>query len=203
MQMTPDQQRTELGHPAASYWRFFVAGLINQGQMGALVPSQRFLIDKMIQPVPRGYRGQIVELGAGTGALTLRLATRRPKARILACEINPALARDLRAKVSAAGLEHRVEVALTPAERLLAERAQQGFKPPEFIISGIPLGTLNRHEAKALIELIHGALGKGGFYIQFQHSLLDQGKIRAVFSRLRTEPVLLNFPPAFVYYAQK
>ena len=40
--------KTTLG----SYWRFLLAGLFNQGQTGAVVPSQRFLIDRMIEPIP-------------------------------------------------------------------------------------------------------------------------------------------------------
>src|SRR5215468_8959001 len=80
----------------ASYWRFFSAALANQAQIGAVVPSQRFLIDRMIAPIPRNYPGQILELGPGTGALTLRLAARCPQARILACEINSTMARHLR-----------------------------------------------------------------------------------------------------------
>jgi len=50
---------------------------------------------------------------------------------------------------------------------------------------------------------IHQTLGEGGMFIQFQHSLLDRKKIRTRFPNLRTVPVLLNFPPAVVYYARR
>src|SRR5258708_38365395 len=72
----------------ANYWRFLLAGIIKQGQTGAVIPSQRFLIARMIEPAPAGYRGQILELGAGPGALTQRLPPRRPLPRIRACEIH-------------------------------------------------------------------------------------------------------------------
>ena len=165
------------------------------------MPSQRFLITKMLAPIPAGYRGRIFELGAGTGALTLRLAAKCPEARIVACEINPVLARDIKRTVSAAGLRDRVEVVSAPAERLLAEPGRA--EKPEFIISGIPLANLGRDRVLTLIDRVRGALRAGGLYIQFQHSLLDRKKIKARFSRLRTVPVFLNFPPAVVYYAQK
>jgi phospholipid N-methyltransferase len=54
-----------------------------------------------------------------------------------------------------------------------------------------------------LVGAISRALAPGGMYIQFQYSLIDRKKIKANFSRLTTVPVLLNFPPAVVYYAQK
>jgi phospholipid N-methyltransferase len=186
---------------AATYLRFFWAGLARHGQTGGIVPSQRFLIAKMIAPVPEGYRGQVVELGAGNGALTLRLARRCPEARILACEINPTLARDHKSNLAKAGLNGRVELFVGAAADLLSQIDQA--QKPDFIISGIPLGNLGREKALAVIDTIRRTLREGGMYIQFQHSLLDQKKIRSRFPHLRTVPVFLNFPPAVVYYAQR
>ena len=109
-----------------TYLNFLWAGLVKHGQTGGIVPSQRFLIARMIAPVPEAHRGQIIELGAGTGALTLRLAARCPGARILACEINPALARDSRDNVTRAGCNGRVEVVSASAEHLLSEMGRRG-----------------------------------------------------------------------------
>lgn len=185
------------------YLDFLRAGLLKHGQTGGLVPSQRFLIARMIAPVPAGYRGRIIELGAGTGALTLRLADRCPGARILACEINPTLARASQESLTMAGHSGRVEVVSTSAEHLLSQLGQHGMETSGFVISGIPLGNLGREKARTLVEAIHQTLAEGGMYIQFQHSLLDRKTLRTRFPRLRTVPVFLNFPPAFVYYAQK
>lgn len=192
-----------MSHLLASYWRFFSAALTNHTQIGAVVPSQRFLIDRMIAPVPCSYDGQVVELGAGTGALTMRLAARCPRARILACEINSALARHVRWTLASARLSGRVEVVLDAAEHLLAQLTRQGRKLPDFIISGIPLGNLRREAVLALVGAISRALAPGGMYIQFQYSLIDRKKIKQNFGRLNTVPVFLNFPPAVVYYARK
>jgi len=187
----------------ARYCRFFMAAIANQGQTGAVIPSQRFLIDRMIEPVPPDYRAQILELGAGTGALTERLAVRCPQARIVACEINAVLAKTTRNRLTALGLNHRVEVVSESAEQLLAQFARQPKNRPDFVLSGIPLGNLDRKSVLNLIGSIHHVLAPGGLYIQFQHSLIDRKKIRDLFSRLRTIPVMLNFPPAFVYFARK
>jgi phosphatidylethanolamine/phosphatidyl-N-methylethanolamine N-methyltransferase len=192
-----------MSSPFENYLRFALAGLANSVQTGGIVPSQRFLIEKMIEPVPADYRGQIIELGAGNGALTVRLAARCPGAQIIACELNPALACDTRRNVAAAGYSGQVEVVSDSAERLLSRRIARGSAKPDFIISGIPLANLDRPSTVALIDLIGRALATTGLYIQFQHSLMDRAKIRARFSRLRTVPVLLNFPPAVVYYAQR
>jgi phospholipid N-methyltransferase len=192
-----------MSNAAATYLHFFWAGLVKHGQTGGIVPSQRFLIAKMIAPVPETYRGQVIELGAGTGALTLRLAARCPEARILACEINPTLARNHRCNLAEAGLNGRVELLAGSAGNLLSELGKGGAEKPDFIISGIPLGNLGREKALALIDTIRQTLGEGGMYIQFQHSLLDRKKIRTRFPNVRTVPAFLNFPPAVVYYAQR
>jgi phosphatidylethanolamine/phosphatidyl-N-methylethanolamine N-methyltransferase len=200
----PDyNERIPMSKTLASYWRFLLAGLINGVQTGAVIPSQRVLISKMIAPVPVDYDGQIIELGAGTGALTLHLAARCPKARVLACEINPVLARDIEERLQSSGLEGRVQVISDSAEHLLASLRRQGAQCPDFVISGIPLGNLDRESVLALIQSIHRSLAARGMYIQFQHSIIDRKKIKENFSRLRTVPVFLNFPPAVIYYALK
>jgi len=184
----------------ATFLNFFWAGLVQHGQTGGIIPSQRFLIEKMIAPVPETYRGQVIELGSGTGALTLRLAARCPEARILACEINPTLARDQRCNLAEKGLDGRVELLTRSAENLLSELSQ---KQQPFFFSGIPLGNLGREKVSALIDSIRQTLGPAGLYIQFQHSLLDRRKIKTKFSNLRIVAVFLNFPPAVVYYARR
>jgi phosphatidylethanolamine/phosphatidyl-N-methylethanolamine N-methyltransferase len=192
-----------MANTLTTYLNFFWAGLWKHGQTGGIMPSQRFLIARMIAPVPKTYRGQIIELGAGTGALTLRLAARCPNARILACEINPTLARDNRNNLMAAGLNGRVEVRADSGEHLLREIGRGGRERPDYVISGIPLGNLGGDKARALLETIRESLGEGGMYIQFQHSLLDRKRVRATFPNMSTALVLLNFPPAVVYFAQK
>jgi phosphatidylethanolamine/phosphatidyl-N-methylethanolamine N-methyltransferase len=187
----------------ATYWNFLWAGLLNHVQTGSVCPSQRFLIAKMIAPVPKSYRGQILELGPGTGAVTTRLAERCPGARILACEINPLFARNCRQDFASKGLSERVKVVCGSAERLLGKMAQNIAEKPDFIISGIPLGNLERRLVADLVGRIHECLAVGGLYIQFQYSLIDRETIRTRFPKLRTAPAFLNFPPAFVYYARK
>ena len=152
----------------AAYWNFLVAAVSHREQTGSVVPSQRFLVAKMLAPIPENYSGQIIELGPGTGVLTSRLANRCPKARIVACEINPALARECRYHLATTGIGRRVKVVCDSAEHLLGEIAAKGVERPEFIISGIPLGNLDRARVIDLVQRVHTCLPPGGMYIQFQ-----------------------------------
>jgi len=128
-----------------THLHFLWAALLKQQQMGAIMPSQRFLVNRMIAPVPQDYRGRVIELGAGSGALTLRLAARCPQARILVCEINRSLAQVNRSNLAAAGVDSgRVEVVADSAETVLAQLCRKASDKPDFIISGIPLGKSRR-----------------------------------------------------------
>jgi phospholipid N-methyltransferase len=192
-----------MANTLAAFMHFLWAGLVKHRQTGGIVPSQRFLVAKMIAPVPTAYRGQIIELGAGNGAITLPLAERCPEARILACEINPTLARDNRYNLTKAGIDGRVEVIADSAENLLSKLNSNGIEKPDYIISSIPLRNLGDKKACEFIDAISRTLGEGGMYIQFQHSSLDHEKIRARFPQTHTASVFLNLPPAVVYYAQR
>lgn len=196
-------QPISVSRALAGYLHFFWAGLAKRNQTGALFPSQRFLIERMIAPIPPGYCGKIVELGAGTGALTVRLAKKCPEARILACEINTTLAAHSRHSLMQSGLTSRARIVPDSAEQLLAKVTRNSIEKPDFILSGIPLGNFCEERTTAILEAIAGAIRKGGMYIQFQYSLLDRRRIKARFSSLRTVPVFLNLPPAVVYYARK
>ena len=192
-----------MSNAVAGYLHFMCNALVKFRQTGAIVPSQRFLIGKMIEPVPQTYSGRILELGAGNGALTLRLAQRCPNARIVACEINPVLARTTRHNLDHAGIHGRVEVVSDSAEHLLREMHRRDVDKVDYVLSGIPLANLPGEQVQTLIDSISRAIRPGGMYIQFQYSLIDRKRIRSRFSLLRTVPVFLNFPPAVVYYAQR
>ena len=61
----PATEIIPMSNTAATYLHFFWAGLVKHGQTGGLVPSQRFLIAKMIAPVPETHRGQIAVFSCG------------------------------------------------------------------------------------------------------------------------------------------
>jgi phospholipid N-methyltransferase len=194
-----------MGSPGklAACVHFFWAGLVNCRQTGAFLPSQSRLIDRMIAPIPPGYSGRIIELGAGTGALTVRLAARCPKARILACDLNPVMVNLAGRLLRNGGAEGRVKVVRSSAAQVLAEVSEPGAERPHYVVSGIPLGNLAKDEVRKLVDSIWGVLKRDGMFIQFQYSLLSRKIIRSRFPRVRTVPVFLNLPPAVVYLAPR
>jgi phospholipid N-methyltransferase len=187
----------------ADYLHFFWAGLVRHSQTGSFLPSQRYLIETMLAPIPNDYTGEIVELGTGTAPLTLRLVEKCPQAKVQCCEINPVLAHDARQNLARAGVNGNVHVHTISAQELLDQLNKRATAKSGFVLSGLPLGNLERKEVMKLLEASNRALVPNGMFIQVQHFLVDRKNVRAVFRELRTVPVLRNVPPLFVYYATK
>ena len=54
----PATEINPTSNTAATYLHFFWAGLVKHGQTGGRVPSQKFLIAKMIAPYPKPITGR-------------------------------------------------------------------------------------------------------------------------------------------------
>ncbi|SIT41466.1 conserved hypothetical protein [Paraburkholderia piptadeniae] len=70
--------------------------LKNPAAVGAIAPSSPYLARAMAQPADQF--DTIIELGAGTGVITDALIERNPSARLIAFELDPALAGKLAAR---------------------------------------------------------------------------------------------------------
>jgi phosphatidylethanolamine/phosphatidyl-N-methylethanolamine N-methyltransferase len=185
----------------AGYFHFLWAGVVKHHQTGAFFPSQKALAKAMIAPIPSAYDGLILELGSGTGVVTLALADRCPRARILACELNPVLAQDTRHSLDRAGINGQVQVRARPAQEVLLDLQNSGAELPGYVISALPLGNLRKDVVADLLQSISRLLPKEGVFVQVQHFLVDLNKVRRAFKHVRTVAVLRNIPPLFVYYA--
>ena len=183
------------------YLHFFWAGLFKHSQTGSFFPSQKALAEAMIAPIPCGYDGLILELGSGTGSLTVRLAARCRRAKIMACELNPILAEDTRRNLDRAGVNGQVQVRARSAQEILADLKNGGGHRPGYIISALPLGNLSKKAVAEILQMISRALPENGVFVQAQHFLVNLKDVRRTFRTVRTVPILRNFPPVFVYYA--
>src|SRR6202021_860722 len=66
--------------------------------LGSIVPSSRFLIKQLLEPIDWAQARVIVEYGPGVGGITAEVLRRmRPDATLIAIETNPEFVRFLRA----------------------------------------------------------------------------------------------------------
>lgn len=177
---------------------FLAAWLRNPAQAGALWPSGQALARAMAAHVDPHRPDPVVELGAGTGAITRALLARgvAPQ-RLVAVEKDPALCRVLRFRFPG------LAVLQGDAAELAALLAEAGAVCVGTVVSGLPLlGMASRARRRAL-EQVAACLGPDGAFVQFTYAPFAPVP-RAAYAALgwsgrRVVRVPWNLPPAAVW----
>jgi phosphatidylethanolamine/phosphatidyl-N-methylethanolamine N-methyltransferase len=170
----------------------FLRGLAaNPKAVAAPTPSSSTLSSVIAAKVDLRRPGLVVELGAGTGAITKALLERGvPAERLLAVENCPYYAGLLRRRF--AGVEV-VEGDALQFDRLLP----QGM-PVAAVVSGIPLLHLAPPRRHAFIAHALALQGAGGLYVQLSYGWVPPVEPGSEMLMSRTV-VWRNFPPAHVW----
>ncbi|WP_291296919.1 class I SAM-dependent methyltransferase [Elioraea sp.] len=194
--------RTDQGSPSSPLSRsllFVRRWAANPLEMGSIVPSSPALGRRVAAAVRRiGQGGPVVELGAGTGAITRALLEGGiAPARLTVVEIVPEMADVL------AGTYPGVTVIRGDAWTLPALLGADLTGRVGAVVCGIPLVLLPRPRQAALIGAIEAAAPGRGFlhYSYCATSPLARGPLGLDGQRLAWTP--LNFPPASVWHYRK
>ena len=162
-------------------------------QVGAVLPTSQRAVSDMLDMAALPAASLVVELGSGVGSHTGAILDRlRPDARLIAFEIEPAMADALRRKLPDA----RLRVITGSAEDLLTELAGDR---PEVIVSALPFTSLPQGMGKIILQRAARALAPGGTLLVLQYSPFIAGTLSQLFSAVQRRICLLNVPPAFLY----
>jgi phosphatidylethanolamine/phosphatidyl-N-methylethanolamine N-methyltransferase len=168
--------------------------------IAAIAPSGRELARRMAAAVGRGAKA-VVEVGAGTGAVTQALLDGGvPAPGLLVIERNPELAALLARRFP--GVEV-VEGDAFDLEAVVAGAAAVRPGRVDAVVSGLGLVTLEKGRQRRLLEQAFRVLRPAGRFVQFTYApILPVG--REVLDELglcsrRAAFSLLNLPPASVY----
>ncbi len=164
---------------------------------GTLIPSSRFLAEKMLKHIDFEKAKLIVELGSGNGAITKRILSKmNPGTKLICFEINDTFYEEL-LKIN----NSQVTILKASAEDIIEEINKLNYKEADYIISGLPLSILPKKLSESILIESHKVLKKEGRFVQFQYSLDYYKKLKKIFNKknvsLNFEPI--NFPPAFIY----
>jgi phosphatidylethanolamine/phosphatidyl-N-methylethanolamine N-methyltransferase len=186
------------GHaaPTAAWraWVFFRRWLANPLEMGSIVPSSPALGRRIAAAVRAGPPGAVIELGAGTGAITrAMLEGGIAPARLTVIEIVPEMASILRATYPG------VTVLCGDAWQLPALLGAEMRGRIGTVVCGIPLVLLPTARQRALVEAIEAVAPGRGFlhYTYCITSPLPARRLGLIGSRVAWTPA--NFPPASVW----
>jgi len=178
---------------------FFKTFLTKGRAISSAVPSSPAMAEAVLEPVDFDRPATIVELGAGTGAITERIARRlRPHHRFLAVENDPNFCRILRRRFPDLDI---VEADATRVDQLLAAR---GIRQVDYVLSGLPTPALPRRGMVRLWHWLREALAPDGMFVQITVApLIYRSFYDRLFESVRYQMVWLNVPPGGVYYCQR
>ncbi len=174
---------------------FFRQWLRSPKSMGAVIPSSRALARAVSQEIVWRPGQVIVELGAGTGAISQGLIeSGLPPEALVMIELDRPLFEYLRDRFPA------VRVINGDATRLIDILRQQGISEVGTVISGIPMVTMPLAFQRAIIEQSFAALAPGGCLLQYTYSPISPIPARKLGVEARlVRFVVRNLPPATVW----
>jgi len=164
--------------------------------VGALAPSSKFLVKKMLDPIDFSRKLRILELGPGTGVVTKQILEKCcSESELVSIELNPEFCERLKEFES-----DRFTLLQCSAENVQALFQEKSF---DYIISGLPLAIFKKESASNIISGCAHTLKPEGKFIQFQYSLASKKLLQRHFNTVNTSLAAVNLPPAVVYTCQK
>lgn len=172
-------------------------------RVATVTASSDALVAEMVRPIPASGAPVVVELGAGTGQVTVGLQRHlRGRGRHLAVEINPVLARRLAERHPA------VTVVCADAAELPDLLAAHGLSQVDVVSSLLPWVA---YDSAPIPSVVAGVLTPDGVFTQVSLWMTQRMEparrqlrdIRATFDDVTTSPtVWRNLPPARVHVAR-
>ena len=178
---------------------FFQEFLKHPFQIGSIIPSSRFLEQRILGASAIASATTVVELGSGTGGTTRAILGAMPKhARLLSIEINPhfhSLVNDIE--------DERLIAHLGSACELKTIISNYGLDAPDVVISGIPFSTMSNNDGSQVIDAISSQLAPNGRFVAYQVSGQVATLCRPVLGPGQMAMELLNIPPMRDYRWEK
>ncbi len=167
--------------------------------LGSIIPSSRFLIRQLLQPVDWTTARVIVEYGPGVGSITAQILQRmRPDAVLIAIETNSDFVKFLRTTFP----DRRLRVMEGSAESVDEILRQQGHEHVDYIISGIPFSTIPAELRERILLKTFGALAPGGSFLVYQFSTRVLPDLQRIFHYVKRRFEPLNVLPAHLFFCQ-
>lgn len=166
-------------------------------EIGAVLPSSPFLARRMMDALNLSHAQVVVELGAGTGAITNELLKRvQPAARVVIIDSNAEAIAILKARLSKLS---NIELILGDAKELRRILSDIKLTRVDAIVSSLPYASMNETTARVILSEAADLLSPEGHFVAFQYTPILRKTLETYFKIQSSEVEIINFPPAIVY----
>jgi phospholipid N-methyltransferase len=164
--------------------------------LGSIIPSSRFLINQVLEPVDWQRARVIVEYGPGIGSITAEILRRmRPEAHLVAIETNRDFVEFLRDALP----DPRLHVVQDSAAEVDAVLKRLHLAPASYIVSGIPFSTMPEALRTDIVLKSRAALAPGGAFLVYQFSSRVLPDLQRTFRVVQRGFQPLNVLPAHLF----
>lgn len=178
---------------------FFVGFLRYPQQVGSIIPSSRFLEQRILDAARLQEARLVVELGPGTGGTTRTfLRHLSPGAKLLTIELNSEFT-DLLDQID----DERLINHHGSAECLATILADHKLGAPDVVISGIPFSTIPKPVGQDIIKSVRTSLAPNGRFVAYQFRNEVANIARPIMGEPDSVLEMRNVPPMRVYRWQK
>jgi phospholipid N-methyltransferase len=165
--------------------------------LGSLIPSSRFLVDRLLNKVDWRRARTVVEYGPGVGTITERILERMsPDARLVVFEMNEDFVRYL----GRAYPDPRLHVVHGSAETVQCELDRLKLDGADYIISGIPFTTMPVELRETIMRESRRALNPRGAVLVYQFTRAVLPYLRSHFTQIDQDFEPRNILPARLFY---
>jgi phospholipid N-methyltransferase len=188
---------------AAASLQFLLESLRSPFAVGAVCPTSQRLAEALVRAAPVSDARCIVELGAGTGAVTERIVQRQhANSTVVAIERNAAFASTLRQRFPS------VHVRQECVTRLECTAAAQGFDNADIVVSALPWTLFSNRMCIDILDSISNILAPGGCFVTIAclglHTTARGRAMRTALENMFSHfnplsPIWMNLPPALIY----
>ncbi|HEY5940628.1 MAG TPA: rRNA adenine N-6-methyltransferase family protein [Gemmatimonadales bacterium] len=164
-----------------------------------MIPSSRFLVNKVLSEVDWSRARVFLEYGPGVGTFTTEILRRmRPDAVLIALETNADFVRFLRSGVR----DERLHVVHGSAADADAALARLDLRQADYVISGIPYTTMPAHVRETILQKTHSVLHPTGAFLVYQFTRTVLPYLQQVFALVRQDFEPLNVMPARLFFCR-
>jgi len=182
-------------------WAIFFEGFLkNPVMVGSIVPSSRFTIDRMLEPVDWDSCRLFVEYGPGVGTFCRPILEQlRRDASMIVIDTNPLFIDYLKRTIT----DSRFTAVLGSAADVEEIVRAHGHDHADYILSGLPFSTLPDGVGPEIAAATHRAIRPGGAFLVYQFTARARDFMARHFRRIDEGFELRNVPPCFLYWGWK